>query len=546
MAIKIPSKNIFSPIEHSLVKKNKIDKVNVSATIVRTEYEKDAVLLSKDVWDTNQMTSLWFSTDFQNHTTTKKIDGILSINNGGYYGELSNTLFFRYYYANIVIELPEAQYEGTIRATDSIDYTLQYKRFHYKADAIPDDNGNKHPQLVPILDETNSDILGYNQIDYDIFSIYGTYSGNVLRYPYDITKIDKQYEKEEPQDGEEDNNVDKVYSGKLYAEKDAEGKKHESHQTKFTVPVWVDREFKSTGGTGHSVAHSLKSGTNTVTTKFELNSSETEIKKITVESELGFTAVLGNETYELYAKPTYFFDYASNRKISYDNGIYTIELSQVPIAYDWCVMSHIINGNGVYYEGNKGSVYETPIGRLCCKDEESGTQLTRDLTSYGEAIEPISLVVDVNGDKYTINLQTTNISVGTGSNVTSVENNELLQRENYTTDTDSGLAENLIRSGYKKVVDKYKNGKETLKLKLAVGEYYDTDGNLAISTKDGNLKMLFEIGDEVVPYKNSALGKDLPMSVDKSGNAKSFIVVGTRIIYGGVLYQEITLQEKVS
>lgn len=548
MAIKIPSKNVFSPIEHSLIKKNKIDKVNVSATIVKTEYEKDTVLFSKDVWDTNNTSIVYLETDFQNHTTTKKIDGILSTNN--YYGELSNTLFLRYWYANIVIELPKDQYEGTIRETDSVDYTLQYKRYNYKADAQVDDNNNKYPKLVPVLDETNSDILGYNQIDYDVFSIYGTYSGNTFRYPKDIEKIDKVYEKdgEEPKEDEEDTRSDKVYSGKLYEEEDAKGEKHESHETKFTVPVWVDREFKTSGGTGHSVAHPLKSGTNTVTTKFTLNSSETEMTGFAVESELDFTAVLGNDNYNLYAKPTYSFNLASNKKISYDSSkeIYIVELSNVPVAYDWCVVSHIINGQGVYYEGNKGSSYETPIGRLCCKDEENGTQIDRDLTSYGEAIEPISLIVDVKGDKYSIDLQTTNISIGTGSNVTSVENNELLQRLNYTTDTNSGLTENLIRSGYQRVINKYKNGKETLKLKLAVGEYYDTDGNLAISTKDGNLKMLFEIGDEVVPYKNSALGKDLPMSVDKNGKAKSFIVVGTRIIYGGVLYQEITLQEKVS
>lgn len=535
MAIKIPSKYIFNPIEHSLVKKNKIDKVNVSATIIHTDYEKDSILYSKDVWDSDQTSVVGNYTNLTsgNYTTTQSFDGAFEYTTAGGYGEISNTILLRYTRANIVIEIPKEQASGTIAETDSVDYTLQYKRLHYNVRGGYDDTGVPHMKLEPILSDEETAIPNVKYIDYDIYNIYDDSSLSYIKTIIDIVKINKEYEKDS-------DDRDKVYSGKLQDET--------VRQSQFTVPVWVNREWNSIYGHGHPVASDTKSGTNVVTVQFIPNGTGDEISKFSVTSNLDFTANLGNSIYPLSTAPTHTYSLASNRSVTYDGtkDAYIIKLTNIPVAYDWCVMSHIINGYGMYFEGNKGSSNETNIGRLCCKDEDTGEQLNRELTSYGEEIEPFSLVVDIKGEKYTIDLSTANISIGSGNNVTSVENNELLQRNNYTSDTDDGSTVNLIRKGYQKVIDKYKNGKETLKLKLAVGEYYDTDGNLAISTKDSTLKMLFEIGDEVIPYKNSAYGTDIPISTDKDGNIKSFIVVGTEITYGGVLYQEITLQEKVS
>lgn len=58
------------------------------------------------------------------------------------------------------------------------------------------------------------------------------------------------------------------------------------------------------------------------------------------------------------------------------------------------------------------------------------------------------------------------------------------------------------------------------------------------------LKGLFTVGDEVIPYIYTAYRKDVPLSVDKAGNAKVFTVVGEKPYYDGAVLQELTLQEK--
>ena len=57
-------------------------------------------------------------------------------------------------------------------------------------------------------------------------------------------------------------------------------------------------------------------------------------------------------------------------------------------------------------------------------------------------------------------------------------------------------------------------------------------------------KMVFEKGDDVIPYIYGADGKDRPMSKNKDGSAKVFEVVGSNIIYDGAVWQELTLLEK--
>lgn len=545
MAIKIPSKNVFSPIEHSLIKKNKIDKVNVASTVANFNKQNGSNVYGEDVWGTDGVEQKYVVSNLRiKDTATYCFEGL-----GDYtdetYCEISHYLLSKYTWANVTVYIPKHQYDGTItklydsfKEKDStkvgLDYTLQYRIKRYRTE---------NAIMLPQMYKGNKEYY----IDYDgkhmpasgyPYSYYLPYYYDGVNNPINkdiiesVDKISKTY------DGYVENDKgEATFSGKLYDQDRTSSFRVEQKANTHKIYSVLKGEELGEDGKVYSVCN--------VTTKFLLKDDKPY--DFVVSSSLSAACIGISDILPKYTANPLKKNWSDGTEnvseslsMSYDKvrDSYKVDLT-VPISYDWCVLAQIVKGYGTYYARG------TDVGDVC-SSEVSGYQKPRYLTSYGEEIEPVSLIVNIDGDKFSIDLKSTNISVGAGSNVTSVENNELLQRENYTTDSKSGLTKNLIKSGYQKVVDKYKNGKETLKLKLAVGEYYDTDGNLAISTKDGNLKMIFEIGDEVVPYKNSALGKDLPMSVDKSGNAKTFIVVGTRIIYGGVLYQEITLQEKVS
>lgn len=92
-----------------------------------------------------------------------------------------------------------------------------------------------------------------------------------------------------------------------------------------------------------------------------------------------------------------------------------------------------------------------------------------------------------------------------------------------------------------KIIEEYKNGKETATVLCEISDYYDEGGARVIDI-NGN-KMSFDIGDEVIPMVFSADGVDRPMSRYKGGSAKVFRVCGLKFIYDGAVWQELTLQE---
>lgn len=59
----------------------------------------------------------------------------------------------------------------------------------------------------------------------------------------------------------------------------------------------------------------------------------------------------------------------------------------------------------------------------------------------------------------------------------------------------------------------------------------------------GGLPMAFQLYDEVVPMIMRYDGKDYPLSVDASGNAKVFKVLGINIYFDGAIWQKLSLQE---
>lgn len=155
--------------------------------------------------------------------------------------------------------------------------------------------------------------------------------------------------------------------------------------------------------------------------------------------------------------------------------------------------------------------------------------------NYEEFI-PTEISISINGDTSEFTINETNIEIGDTKKQYKVSESGLLQVGMSPTPNEL----------FEKTLDAYKNGKETATILASIGEYYDNDGNLAISTKkeiNGNAKMVFDIGDEVIPQVYGADGVDRPMSLYPDLTDKVFRVCGTKIFYDGAVWQELTLQE---
>ena len=157
---------------------------------------------------------------------------------------------------------------------------------------------------------------------------------------------------------------------------------------------------------------------------------------------------------------------------------------------------------------------------------------------YGTYTRYIPKRVDVTfyGNTTSLELNQENLIVGDpiGVNPQSFQMNELVQYSNFYISEDT----NSIEKQYNNTLYNYINGKETAELLCSVGEYYDENGNLAISTKDNALPMLFNQGDIVIPMVFAPNGNDVPMSA-----GKKFEVIGVEPIYDGAVWQKLTIQE---
>lgn len=160
------------------------------------------------------------------------------------------------------------------------------------------------------------------------------------------------------------------------------------------------------------------------------------------------------------------------------------------------------------------------------------------LNGYRYTYKPRKIVINIYGTILSIDLkEVTKTAYGGEINkdstgIFSIERNELLQ----TANTYNGL--NAIDNNSAKVINAYKDGKETATLLCSVDNYYDKDGNEVISIKNDK-PMLFKRHDIVIPY----IGKDRPMSTYSDGTPKSFMVLKSRIYSKGVVWQELTIQE---
>ena len=119
--------------------------------------------------------------------------------------------------------------------------------------------------------------------------------------------------------------------------------------------------------------------------------------------------------------------------------------------------------------------------------------------------------------------------------------NELVQSENTRY---SGGAD-FFNYTSTKLVEKYRNGKETATILCSISDYYDYDdrANKVISIDNSTGKMSFKMYDQVIPMVYGADGKDRPMSLYQDGTPKVFQVLGSKIYYDGAVWQELSLQE---
>ena len=105
------------------------------------------------------------------------------------------------------------------------------------------------------------------------------------------------------------------------------------------------------------------------------------------------------------------------------------------------------------------------------------------------------------------------------------------------------LAEWLVNRAY----ENYKEGIETATIRCSLVDYYNSDGVLEISptnysADNANTRMMFSVGDIVIPYVATPNG-DRPMSSKPDGTPKEFLVTGVTLISDGAIWQELQLQE---
>lgn len=139
--------------------------------------------------------------------------------------------------------------------------------------------------------------------------------------------------------------------------------------------------------------------------------------------------------------------------------------------------------------------------------------------------ETISIVGDY------ITTEQTSKRIGNGEKTFAISANSLIQGTN----TNLEKFANDILANYGK-------GKEMITIRCSIGEYYDDNGKLAISTKTAN-KMTFSHYDQVVVMKRNAWGTDSPISLNEDGSATIFEVLGVRVFADGAVWQELTLKE---
>lgn len=183
---------------------------------------------------------------------------------------------------------------------------------------------------------------------------------------------------------------------------------------------------------------------------------------------------------------------------------------------------------------------------------------------YGYTYEQIPLYLEVKFYGHSGKYEQIDIPLvyGDGKSVYQMTTNELFQTDtNYSISTTNptnplsrgvvpddsiiDITKNVAEMKAENIVNNHRNGKEQLELLLSINEYYDENGNLAISTKNNELPMTFEQNQIVLPLKPTNRG-DIPLSENRDGTPKRFIVKGVEFIFDGAVWQKIYAEEYIS
>ena len=176
-----------------------------------------------------------------------------------------------------------------------------------------------------------------------------------------------------------------------------------------------------------------------------------------------------------------------------------------------------------------------------------------DLKGTYEYSVPQQVNISINGVVKTVDFVEETQSFGklTSKNTFVIgENNELMQNASYHKyETGQGLVTTYLVETYKELLEEYKNGKKKLTLLCDINDYYyydatkpDKKGSIAISR---NLtRLTFKEYDEVIPMIKLANGDYVPIAKNEDGTPMVFVVLAIRVFYDGVVWQELTLQQK--
>lgn len=189
------------------------------------------------------------------------------------------------------------------------------------------------------------------------------------------------------------------------------------------------------------------------------------------------------------------------------------------------------------------------VGLVQAGYDELYSNITEGFTMDGTTTTyvPTSITISVQGKAYVLDIPTETQSYGSGENIYSISNNELIQATNFYVDTttDDNATQDQIKLLCNNILDEYKYGKEKAVIECAVSDYYDENGNKVIDAHSSDIlaKQFFSIGDEVIPfvYKGSKVVE--PLSRYSDGTMKIFKVVSNKIEYKGAPFQTLTLQE---
>lgn len=216
-----------------------------------------------------------------------------------------------------------------------------------------------------------------------------------------------------------------------------------------------------------------------------------------------------------------------------DRKYYTVKIN-IYCQYDWHYLQYVYSG----YDGWKVA------DELW--DSTNNVPKPRELTGTGYVAIPQAVELSLYGDFITIRLGDTNsivVTSGDGQNVYSVSGNELLQVANYYQKSYWDTRPAII-SDAEDTINEYVQGKEVLVLKCSVNDYYDYDTGEKVIDTSTTSKMLFNVGDIVVPMKKTTSGSELPISTKVDGTAKCFEVIGIDVGTKGIIWQTLTLFEK--